>query len=661
MMRTETQALHKGIDYLLAGGNVEEYMEQADVRRLSSSSREELLALLGLVTVLLQLRQMPIPAPQAKAANRARFLGEAVRLKEEHRIQPTWLRLPLPERIGRGILGALLALLLVLTIGLGVTNVAASSLPDSSLYPLKLAIEDTRLAFAFSQPTRAQLYLHFANERTKEIVSLAVAGRPVHESVVTRMAEEWQGAVRAASASGAPQAPELLQRVIETSAEQKELLRQASAQAAPEEQALFAQAMAVTEEASRQAQEALRSLVTPEVAPTPTAMKMTGGFTPAVTATARATEEGVSARFTSTPAATARATEEGVSARFTSTPAATARATEEGVSARFTPTPTATARATEGGVSTRFTPMPTSTATPSPTPSMTHSPTTTPHMIVRLVVNDVPDPVPASYRIHYDIYLVNDSDVALTNVVIVASWSPRDCIYLPPDNEAQETWTVGTVDAHATHHIYFSVNTFSICAGSTVAIEVVMTCDQGTVQATQTTTIGSPPTSTPTRTPTPQFIFHVTNTDWPDPVAAGYNINYDICVMNDGNAPLTHVVLVDRWSPRDCVYLVPDNPEQMTWNIGSIAAHSSYCVHFVLSTFSICAGNSVTNEAIVSCDQGTARAEQTTTIGSPPASMSRPTLSPSPTLPPTSVSTPTATSLPVETSAPTPTFILRHP
>nr|MBC7245598.1 hypothetical protein [Chloroflexota bacterium] len=651
MMHTEAKVLHKGIDHLLAGGTVEEYLGQAEVSRLPASSREELLSLLGLATVLLQLRQVPIPAPQAKAANRARFLGEAVRLKEERRVQPLWLRLRLPERIGRGLLGAALAVILVLAIGSGVANAAANSLPGSSLYPLKLVIEDARLVFAFSHPTRTQLYLHFASERTKEMAHLAAAGRPVHESIVMRMAEEWQGAVHAAAASGMPQAHELLQKVIETSDKQKEVLRQASMQAAPEGQVLLEQAIAVTEQASRQAQAALQSLVAPEVVPTltvtgidatctPTAMAtpttVSGGGVPAVAATSAPVGGGGAPASTATPAP--------VSGGGAPTVTATPTAVNAGLPPTLAATPTE--------VSTRFTPAP--TATPSAEPGATLTPT--PSISLRIALRDVPDPVPASHRIHYDVYVINDSDVPMTNVVVVVSWSQRDCIYLLPDNAAEKTWTVGTLEAHSTHHIYFAVSTFVICAGNTVTMEAVVTCDQGTARATETTSIGPPPTPTPTLTPTPQFIFRVTNTDWPDPVPAGYNVHYDICVVNDGDVPLTNVVLVDRWSPRDCVYLAPDNPEQVTWNIGTVQAHSRYCVHLVLSTFSICAGNNVTNEAIMICDQDTARAEQTTSIGPPPAAIPRPTLSLifTPTALPEGTPTATSTLPPLETVTLTP-------
>ncbi|MBC7260916.1 MAG: hypothetical protein H5T63_02790, partial [Chloroflexi bacterium] len=268
MMRNMAKALNKGIAHLLSGGSVEDYMEQAGVKHLPASSQEELETLLSTATALLPLRQMPIPAPRAKAAHRAQFLSEAVRLKEERRTGAAWGWLRFPARAWRGLWGAALALALLLAVGASAVNAAASSLPGSALYPLKLAIEDTRLALAFHPPTRAQLFLQYARERTEEMMRLAVAGHPVDERVVQRMAEEWHGAVQAAASSGREQGPVLLQQVIETSARQKEVLHQASAQAPPEAQAVFETAIVVTEEAAREAQEALQNLVATVATPT---------------------------------------------------------------------------------------------------------------------------------------------------------------------------------------------------------------------------------------------------------------------------------------------------------------------------------------------------------------------------------------------------------
>jgi hypothetical protein len=180
----------------------------------------------------------------------------------------------------------------------------------------------------------------------------------------------------------------------------------------------------------------------------------------------------------------------------------------------------------------------------------------------------------------------------------------------------------------------------------------VLTCDQGTTRDQTTTTIGPVPSPTPTITLTPVVNLGITNNDHPDPVPAGYTIHYDICVTNHRDFALTNLVIVDTWSPRDCVYLPPDNPPEARWDLGTLNPHDQYCVQLSLNTFVICAGNSVTNEAVATCDQGTARDQATTTIGPPPTPT--PTSTSTPTNTPTSTPTPTPTFTPVPTATNTP-------
>jgi len=130
-------------------------------------------------------------------------------------------------------------------------------------------------------------------------------------------------------------------------------------------------------------------------------------------------------------------------------------------------------------------------------------------------------------------------------------------------------------------------------------------------------------------------VFSLTNTDYPDPVPATYRIYYDLCVINEGDVPLTNAVLVDSWSPLRCVYLPPDNPSKVWWAIGTIAPHTQYCVQLILNTYSVCAGSTVTNEAVLTCDQGSTRAVATTRIGPTPIPSVTSTVTPTLTLTPT--------------------------
>ena len=71
---------------------------------------------------------------------------------------------------------ALSAVVVVLMAGGGTVAAASNSLPDNPLYNVKLATESVRIAFAFSDESKVELYAEFANERVDEIVTMAEAG-----------------------------------------------------------------------------------------------------------------------------------------------------------------------------------------------------------------------------------------------------------------------------------------------------------------------------------------------------------------------------------------------------------------------------------------------------------------------------------------------------
>jgi hypothetical protein len=71
---------------------------------------------------------------------------------------------------------ALTIVLVVLLAGGGTVVAASNSMPDSILYPVKLATEEVRLAFTPSQLGKARLCSGFADERVVEIVYMAEKG-----------------------------------------------------------------------------------------------------------------------------------------------------------------------------------------------------------------------------------------------------------------------------------------------------------------------------------------------------------------------------------------------------------------------------------------------------------------------------------------------------
>lgn len=93
------------------------------------------------------------------------------------------------------------ALIIVLFFGVvgGTAVVSAESLPDSALYPLKLAVEDTRLALTADPVEEAELNLALAETRLEEIEEMSLAGRMPGEAVFMRLEKHFDEALRLAA------------------------------------------------------------------------------------------------------------------------------------------------------------------------------------------------------------------------------------------------------------------------------------------------------------------------------------------------------------------------------------------------------------------------------------------------------------------------------
>jgi hypothetical protein len=100
------------------------------------------------------------------------------------------------------------------------------------------------------------------------------------------------------------------------------------------------------------------------------------------------------------------------------------------------------------------------------------------------------------------------------------------------------------------------------------------------------------------------------------------------------------------------VYYLPGNPDELSWTIGTVDPHSQSCRAFDLNTYSICGGRTVTNAAVMTCDQGTAGAVEYTRISGTPTPAATPTM----TVTVTPTGALTATLTPTPTAALTATW-----
>jgi hypothetical protein len=174
-----------------------------------------------------------VPAPPGElAAGRRRLLEAAAQRRRGVPLQgipvPTQGRKPkMKLMLASRIIGAMLAIVIgTVAVGGGAAVAAADSLPGDALYPMKLAVEDLRLALASGPEAQVGLALDLADERLAEIEALLEEGLPVPEDVVGRMEQHLYRAMVQAAQAPDGDMPGLLARIAQRTQTQAQLLEQ---------------------------------------------------------------------------------------------------------------------------------------------------------------------------------------------------------------------------------------------------------------------------------------------------------------------------------------------------------------------------------------------------------------------------------------------------
>lgn len=128
-----------------------------------------------------QARDLMIPSGPSEdfvAQTKTRLLN---RIRAQHKTSPviedkkprrlSWLTRPAMVYI------SLMIAIVMLASGVGVAGASASALPGDSLYPVKLGIEETRLALTQDPALDAELLLQFADRRLEELIALTETSR----------------------------------------------------------------------------------------------------------------------------------------------------------------------------------------------------------------------------------------------------------------------------------------------------------------------------------------------------------------------------------------------------------------------------------------------------------------------------------------------------
>ncbi|MCB8944453.1 MAG: hypothetical protein H6658_11955 [Ardenticatenaceae bacterium] len=189
----------------------------ADILSDYPAQAEALRPLLMTARSLTHLQPVVMPASEVMAANREAFMGQVEQLPAPAVSPPPPLRLKewivtqLTQLSGRTVApkeakrmntyllrGALTMILLVGTAG-GTAVLSADSLPDSILYPVKLTVEDTRLALVSDPVDEANLNLALAETRLQEIEAMSLAGKDLDETVLIRFENHFDQALQLAA------------------------------------------------------------------------------------------------------------------------------------------------------------------------------------------------------------------------------------------------------------------------------------------------------------------------------------------------------------------------------------------------------------------------------------------------------------------------------
>ena len=155
------------IDRLLQGDSLEDCLR---------GYPEQAAELEPLLRVALATQQASSIEPRAEFKAQARYQIQSLLHARGQKRQRQGV--PLFGWLPRWATAVAFALFLVLVAGGGTVAAASSSLPGEILYPVKLATEQVRLAFAFSDTGKAELYAQFAVRRSEEIAKIAGKDEP---------------------------------------------------------------------------------------------------------------------------------------------------------------------------------------------------------------------------------------------------------------------------------------------------------------------------------------------------------------------------------------------------------------------------------------------------------------------------------------------------
>jgi len=184
------------------------------------------------------------PAPAFVSATKSRLLT-ALAQKRETRRRPLFRLRPLVLRLAPALAAVLLVLMSCLV-------VSADSLPDSPLYPVKLATEQVQIWLAPDAAARAQLRLQFVQRRLQEAQELLQQGKSLPQPVLQTLSSEAEETRAEINQLRAEQAQALRQRYANLLAAQRAALAQLAASVPPQTQTDLGETIGILDQVQQQ-------------------------------------------------------------------------------------------------------------------------------------------------------------------------------------------------------------------------------------------------------------------------------------------------------------------------------------------------------------------------------------------------------------------------
>jgi hypothetical protein len=252
----------------------------ADLETVLAQHPEQADILRPMLKAALMIRdaQHPTPSPVAKSVGKQRLMMAVAQRRQERERRRSlyplgrasgWLaRLLEPSHPMRRLaVGVATVVFMFMLSGLSVSRVAARSLPDSPLYPIKLATEQVQLVLAPSPAERARLHIEFGQRRIEETQALAQTGGDV-DRVVLAMIQQNKQAFGAIAQTPTQQRAPLLADLAELTRTERHALSELKQQLPPASQRLVSDAIAFSAEDQARAEEARSNPALAQLIPT---------------------------------------------------------------------------------------------------------------------------------------------------------------------------------------------------------------------------------------------------------------------------------------------------------------------------------------------------------------------------------------------------------